>query len=217
MNAVQRGISLLVVEDHRAIAAALAGLLADEPDITLMGVATDVATAATMLQTERPAVALCDIMLDGLEAGFDLLQRFGGGDGTAFVMFSAYGFPSYYARAVEGGAAGYVLKTASMEDILAEVRRAASGRKVPLAETVRRARSAAPSPTARELEIIRLVVDGRQNKEVAAMLAVSVKTIESRLRLLFDRYDLQNRTELAALAHREGWLPRNSGGRGFSS
>lgn len=180
-----------------------------------MGVATNVATAETLLESERPAVVLCDVMLDGLETGFDLLERFGGHDGTAFVMFSAYGFPRFYARAVEGGAAGYVLKTARLDEILASVRRAASGRRAPVVGTLQRARLATRSPTARELAIIRLVVDGRPNKEIAVMLAIGVKTVESRLRLLFDRYDLRTRTELAALAQREGWHAADGRDREF--
>ena len=120
-------------------------------------------------------------------------------------MLSAHSYPSFYARAVQDGAAGYVLKTAAMEEIVGEIRRAAIGPRVHTSRTLERARQATPPPTARELDIIMLVVEGLPNKEVAVRLGMSVKTIESRLRLLFDRYDIQKRTQLAALARREGW------------
>jgi len=145
-------------------------------------------------------------MLDGSEAGFSLLQRFGGDGGTAFVMFSAYAFPSYYARAIEYGAVGYVAKTASVDEIMGAVRRAASGQRVPPAAAVRRARGATAVPTARESNMIGLVADGRHNDEIAAAMSVSVKTVESYLRTLFVRYGVSSRTGLASLAQHEGWL-----------
>lgn len=198
-------ISLLLVEDHPAIAQGLAALLADEVDVTVR-LATDLASAERVLAKERPRVALCDIMLDGSEAGFSLLQQFGGDGGTAFVMFSAYAFPSYYARAIEYGAVGYVAKTASVDEIMGAIWRAASGQRLPAAAALRRARGATAAPTARELEMIGLVADGRHNEEIAATLSLSVKTVESCLRTLFVRYGVSSRTGLASRAQHEGWL-----------
>lgn len=198
-------ISLLLVEDHPAVAQGLAALLADEGDLTVR-LATDLASAERVLELERPLVALCDVMLDGSEAGFSLLQRFGGVGGTAFVMFSAFAFPSYYARAIAYGAVGYVVKTASVDEILGAVRRAASGQRMPPASALRQARGATAVPTARELEMIGLVADGRHNEEIAATLSLSVKTVESYLRTLFVRYGVTSRTGLASLALHEGWL-----------
>ena len=198
-------ISLLVVEDHPAIAQGIGALLSDELDIDVR-VVTDVTAAAAILERDVPRVALCDIMLGGLESGFDLLRRFGGEGRTAFVMFSAYGFPGFYARAVQGGAAGYVSKTASADVILAAIRRAADGHPSPAPEALRRARSAIAQPSPRELDVLGLVAAGRTNREVGDGLHLSVKTVESLLRRLFDRYDVSSRTELVALARHQGWL-----------
>lgn len=202
-------ISVLVVEDHPAIAQGIAALLSDEPDIDVR-VVTNVASAAAILEGDVPRVALCDIMLGGLESGFDLLRRFGGEGRTAFVMFSAYGFPGFYARAVQGGAAGYISKTASVDVILAAIRRAAGAHPSPAPETLRRARSAVARPSARELQVLSVVAAGRTNRDVGDGLNVSVKTVESLLRRLFDRYDVSSRTELVALARHEGWLITDS-------
>lgn len=209
-------ISLLVVDDFPAIAHALAELLADEADLTV-DVATDAQTAALKLDRDHPDVALCDVMLDGQESGLDLLQRFGAKGGTAFVMFSAFGAAGLYARAVRHGAAGFVAKTADVDEVLAAIRRAAGDRRSPDPNMLQRARLAAPEPTAGELRVIRLVGQGRQNIEIAATLGLSVKTIESRLRHLFDKYDVRTRTELATFATREGWLSLGDGAAGISS
>ncbi|MEO6207734.1 MAG: response regulator transcription factor [Candidatus Limnocylindrales bacterium] len=198
-------ISVLVVEDHPAIAQGIGALLSDEPELDVM-VVTDVASAIAVLESEVPRVALCDIMLGGEESGFDLLRRFGAKGHTAFVMFSAYGFPGFYARAVQGGAAGYVSKTAPVNVIIAAIRRAADGHPSPAPETLRRAGSAIARPSPRELVVLRMVAEGRTNRDVADALILSVKTVESVLRRLFDRYGVSSRTELVALARREGWL-----------
>ena len=66
--------------------------------------------------------------------------------------------------------------------------------------------TAAPTLTGRELEVVRLVVDGRSNDEIGAALAITTKTVEGHLRRLFDRLAVQSRTELATRALREGWL-----------
>lgn len=198
-------ISLLVVEDHPAIAQGIAALLSDEPDIDVR-VVNDATAAASILERDVPRVALCDIMLGGQESGFDLLGRFGGEGRTAFVMFSAYGFPGFYARAVQGGAAAYVSKTASADAILAAIRKAAGDHPSPAPETLQRARSAITQPSARELGVLSLVAAGRTNREIGDGLHLSVKTVESTLRRVFDRYDVSSRTELVALARHEGWL-----------
>lgn len=198
-------ISLLVVEDHPAIAQGIGALLSDEPDIDVR-VATNATAAAAILERDVPRVALCDIMLGGVESGFELLRRFGGEGRTAFVMFSAYGFPGFYARAVQDGAVGYVPKTASADVILAAIRRAAGSHPSPAPETLRRARSAIATPSARELDVLGLVAEGRTNREIGDGLRLSVKTVESLLRRLFDRYGVSSRTELVALARHEGWL-----------
>ena len=198
-------ISLLLVDDFPAIARALAELLANEADFTV-DVATDARTAAQKLGRDRPDVALCDVMLDGHQGGLELLQRFGGKGRTAFVMFSAFGSAGLYARAVRHGAAGFVSKTADVDEVLAAIRRAAHDRHSPDPGMLQRASMAAREPTAREIQIIRLVSQGRQNMEIAADLGLSVKTIESRLRRLFVSYDVRSRTELSTFAGREGWL-----------
>ncbi len=200
-------IRLLVVEDHPAIAQGLAGLLADELDLILVGIATTAQDASAVLSSERADVALCDIMLDGRDDGFELLKRYGGPGQTAFVMFSAHAFPGFYATAHELGAAGYLLKTATIEEIVAAIRNAVSGDWKADPVVVQRARAARRRPTAAELLTIQLVSTGRPNRAIAERQGISIKTVESRLRGLFDRYDVASRTELAALARREGWLP----------
>jgi DNA-binding NarL/FixJ family response regulator len=198
-------IRLLIVEDHPAVAEGLAALLEGEPEVELVGTVIDPAQAAESIDRLAPEIVLCDIMFGGRRAGLDLLAGHGSGK-PAFIMFSAFGYPDYYVTALERGAAGYLLKMATIGEIMAAIRAVADGGRAFPADAMRMARSARRRPTPRQSEIIQLVAAGRTNDDIAATLAIHIKTVEGQLRRLFDRYDVTNRTELVMVAERQGWI-----------
>ena len=118
------------------------------------------------------------------------------------MVLTAYDYPQYAAAALRLGAAGFVLKTAPIAELIEAIRRAASGG---MAFGVR-PMGLMPVLTAREREVVLLVVEGRSNDEIGVALGITSKTVEAHLRRLFDRLGLQSRTELATRALREGWL-----------
>jgi two-component system response regulator DesR len=201
-----RPIRLVIVEDHPALAEGLAALVRGESGVELIGVASDRDSAAELISRNRPDVVLCDVVLDGERAGLRLLKELAGRPAPAFIMFSAYGYPDYYVTALEQGAAGYLLKMATIGEVMGAVRTVASGGRAFPSDVLRGARRARRRPTPRQREIIVLVADGRTNEAIAAALSVHVKTVEGQLRRLFDRYDVANRTELVRVAEREGWV-----------
>jgi DNA-binding NarL/FixJ family response regulator len=201
-----RPIRLVLVEDHPALADGLAALVRGEPDVELMGVAGDPDSAAELIRGGHPDVVLCDVVLGGERAGLRLLKELAGSPAPAFIMFSAYGYPDYYVTALEQGAAGYLLKMATISEVMSAVRTVAAGGRAFPGDVLRGARRARRRPTPRQHEIIALVGDGRTNEEIAQTLSIHVKTVEGQLRRLFDRYDVANRTELVRVAEREGWI-----------
>lgn len=205
-------IRLAVVDDHPAISEGLASFLAAAADIELVGAARDVPGARELIRTATPDVVLCDIELGGGDRGFELLEARHPREGAtpAVIFFSAYDFPAFRALAMERGAAGYLLKTAPVAEILEAIRIAAAGRTTFTSRDLRAARSALRRPSAREIEVIGLIVAGHSNDEIAAALAIGPKTVESHLRRLFARYSVYNRTALAMLALQEGWVDRPS-------
>lgn len=196
----------MIVEDHPAIAEGLAALLRGETDVELIGTAGDVDGASALITRNLPDVVLCDIVIGGERAGLDLLKRHAGRRKPAFIMFSAFGYPDYYLTALEHGAAGYLLKMATIGEVMGAVRTVAGGGTAFPTDVVRSLRRARRRPTPRQREIIGLVADGRTNDQIAEQLAIHVKTVEGQLRRLFDRYDVANRTELVRVAEREGWI-----------
>ena len=197
-------IRLAIVEDHPAIADGLTALLRGESDVTVVGTAPDGAAADRLIQTQAPDIVLCDIRLAGTVDGLELLARHK--PGPAFIMLSAYSYPSYYAAAVEHGAKGYLSKMASIEQILKAVRSVAAGGSAFPDDVRRLARTALRPPTPRESQILALVAEGQANSEIAERLSLRVKTVESQLRRMFDRYDVTSRTSLVRVAQRQGWI-----------
>jgi DNA-binding NarL/FixJ family response regulator len=127
----------------------------------------------------------------------------GGAQKPAIVVLTAYDYPQYAAAALRLGASGFVVKTAPVAELVDAIRSAASGG---LAFGRRPDPSAAAPVSRRELDVVRLVVDGRSNDEIGAALGITTKTVEGHLRRLFERLAVQSRTELATRALREGWL-----------
>ncbi|MEO8570994.1 MAG: response regulator transcription factor [Chloroflexota bacterium] len=192
------------MEDHPALADGLATLIRGSADVEVVGTAPDLARATALIERESPDVVLCDISLAHGDDGFDLVRRFV--PKPAFIMLTVASYPSYHVRAVELGAKGYLSKIASVDEILDAIRTVAGGSSVYPKDARQSADAALRLPTPRELEILALIVEGSSNVEIAGLLSIRVKTVESQLRRLFDRYDVTSRTALARLAVRQGWI-----------
>jgi DNA-binding NarL/FixJ family response regulator len=196
-------IRVAIVDDHPVVRDGTAALLATQPGIAIAGTAGSLEEARDLLATTYADVVLLDIRL-GTESGLNLLA--GTGDGAArpaIVMLTAYDYPQYAEAALRLGAAGFVLKTAPMAELLDAIRRAAGGG---LAFGVRPRAADRARLSRRELEVVALVVEGRSNDEIGAALGIGAKTVETHLARLFERFDTASRTELATRALREGWL-----------
>jgi DNA-binding NarL/FixJ family response regulator len=199
-------IRLAIVEDHAVMAQGLEALLEGEEDIALVGTANDLATGRALVARDDVDVVLCDIMLGGEQDGFSLLSSSTKGRRPAFIMFSAFGRPGFHARAIELGAAGYLNKLVSIEELTRTIRTVANGGRALSSIVLRSARAAPSAPSDRQLEVIGLVAEGHRNEEIARLLSIRVKTVEGQLRRLFDKYGVNNRVELVRLAEQQGWI-----------
>ncbi len=196
-----------IIDDHPVVGAGTAALLAVEVDLDVVGVAAslDEARATGLTDPGQVDVLLLDIRL-GTDSGLHGLPGAVGaahGPMPAVIVLTAYDYPQYADAALRLGAAGFVLKTAPLPELIDAIRRVAAGG---LAFAVRPSGIARWHLTAREGEVVRLVVDGRSNDEIGALLGIGAKTVETHLSRLFERFGLASRTELASRALREGWL-----------
>jgi DNA-binding NarL/FixJ family response regulator len=209
-------LRVLVVDDHPIWREAVAQDLAQD-DVEVVATAGTVAEALRRAKATRPDVAVVDLNLpDG--TGADVARALTQGDPPARVlMLSATGEPAEVLAAVEAGASGYLLKTASAEDLRTAIRRTAAGEAVftpGLAGLVlgayRRLEAVGPEDderprlTERETEVLRLVASGLATKQIATRLALSPRTVENHVANTLRKLQLANRVQLARYAVEQG-------------
>lgn len=201
-------VRVLVVDDHPAVIDSVVRVVAAEPDLEVSGSVRTIQAAVAAIDQLGPEldVVVCDVQMGGDAEGLRLLDRFGRAGHPRFVMLSAFDYPTLIRAAYERGACGYVIKTAELSEIVSAVRAVSRGETAFSTSALRSIAFAARRPSNREIEVLELVVRGAGNDEIARQLFLSLKTVESHLRRLFNRYGLMNRTELAVLALREGWV-----------
>lgn len=200
-------IGLLLVDDHPIVLDGLRAALERHEEIAIVGAVATLAMARERMVDPAVDVVLLDLRLpDG--SGTDLLREAQElPSAPAIIVLSSFMTPQYINAAITLGASGFLLKTASTEEIIAAVTVVADGRLAFSADQIRASRGARWAPlTSREHDIVAGVMAGRSNDEISADLGVARKTIEAYLSRLFIRFDVTTRTELGILAEREQLL-----------
>lgn len=193
-------IRVAIIDDHPVVREGTVALLGAQPGLVMVGAAASLEGAAPLLNPAAVDVLLLDIRL-GTDSGLTLLND--SAPRPAVIVLTAYDYPQYATAARRMGAAGFVVKTAPVAELVAAIRAVAAGGAGFHCDLDL---SAAPRLTRREREVVRLVADGRSNDEIGVALDITTKTVEGHLRRLFERLGTQSRTELATRAVREGWL-----------
>jgi DNA-binding NarL/FixJ family response regulator len=198
-------IAVALVDDHPVVTAGLETALRDIPDLDVVARGATAAEARQLLARDDIDVVLLDIRLpDG--NGMQVLAETVTEQRPAVLILSSFMTAQYVAAAVRFGAQGFLLKTAPLEELVAAIRHVAAGGSTFSAAELRQARAGLVTLTPREREVVRLVIEGRSNDEIAHQLGAARKTIEKHLLQLFERLGVASRTELAVRAEREGWL-----------
>jgi DNA-binding NarL/FixJ family response regulator len=197
------------VDDHPVASAGVSAGLMESGDIEIVGVARALGEIAPLVARVRPDVVLCDIQL-GQERALDVARHLGA-QAPPVIFFTSYEYPAYVRAAVESGAAGYVLKSAPIEEVIAAIRTVAAGGTAYASRHLRGARGAPRVPSDREQQVIALVSRGRTNAEIGEELGIDERTVESHLRRLFDRYGVDSRTKLVFFCAQNGWVDLGSG------
>lgn len=203
---------LLIVDDHEIIRMGLR-LMLEGTDIKIVAEATSAAEALAAVEKSRPDVVLMDIRMDGGD-GLNALGRMKLDHADLpIVLFSAYDNPTYIARAVALGAAGYILKSAPRERLIEALETAISGELAWTREELRRVTGALATPrlsqdievplTQRESEVLRQMALGLTNKEIAKMLAISYETVKEHVQHILRKIGVSDRTQAAVWAVRK--------------
>lgn len=215
-------ITIMLADDHTMMREGTRRLLEEDPQLTVIGEAENGVEAVALCRKLRPRVVVLDIAMKGMN-GFGvanaLLQSNENGlEGEewtpAILVLTAYDQVAYARAMLKMGVTGYWLKSARGSDIRAAVHDIAKGRRS-IAPEVRQmlldhtdelpTHNVEPL-TARELAVVRLIVQGYRNNDIAGQLSISVKTVETHLTSIYGKLGVQSRAEAIALAQQQGLL-----------
>jgi DNA-binding NarL/FixJ family response regulator len=207
-------IRVLVADDHPIVRAGIAGLLSAAADIEVVGEAPDGEAAVRLAREAEPDLVLMDLRMPGLDGAEATARILADRPGAKVLILTTYETDEHILGAIEAGASGYLLKAAPEDEILAGVRSVVAGETVlapsiaaKLVSRVRQgAASEVPSLSPRELEVLRLVADGRSNPEIARELFIGEATVKTHLLHVFEKLEVGDRTRAVTRAMELGLL-----------
>ncbi len=206
-----RSIRLLIVDDHPVVRAGLVGMLAAQPDFEIVGEAADGAEALVKCMELQPDVVLMDLRMprmDGVTAIEHIRRQW---PDIHVLVLTTYDTDADILRAIEAGATGYLLKDAPREELYRAIRAAARGQAVLAPPVAAKLMEQMRYPgeeriSARELEILTLVAQGKSNKEIARHLHISQATVKSHLLNIYGKLGVSDRTAAVTEALKRGLI-----------
>jgi DNA-binding NarL/FixJ family response regulator len=211
-------IRVLLADDHVLLRQGIRQFLEDEGDIEIIAEASDGAQALRQVEELRPDVAVLDIRMPevtGVEATRRIKARF---PKVRVLVLTAYDDDPYIFALLQAGADGYVLKTASADELVRAVRTVHAGESALSPEVASKvvqqmarggpagAAGQVESLTERELDVLRLAARGMTNREIGSDLGISHRTVQGHLASVYDKLEVNSRTEAVTEALKRGWI-----------
>lgn len=209
-------LRIVLADDHAVVRGGLKALIDAQPDMIVVGEAADGVEVLAQVREYAPDIVVMDLSmprLGGVEATEQLRAR---GESPRILVLSVHEDASYLRRVLEAGAMGYVLKRAAVEALITAIRQVAAGEVyldpalgTTLQTIVRGGELPLNTTTTlseRESTVLRLIAEGYSNKEIAAQLDLSVKTIETYKARAMEKLGISSRVEIVRYASVSGWL-----------
>lgn len=199
-------IRVLVVDDHPLLREGVAAVLATEPDMVLVGEASDGQQAIEQFRTHRPDITLMDLqmpLMDGCAAISAIRKDF---PAARIIVLTTYSGDAQARRAFKGGACGYLLKSMLRKELVETVRAVHAGRKrIPPEIAIEMAQHHDDDTlTSREIEVLREIAAGNANKNVAEHLSISEETVKAHVRSILSKLGANDRTHAVTVALKRG-------------
>jgi len=201
-------IRILCVEDHPVFRQGLRAMIESEPDMVMVGHASNAVEAIAQFRRHRPDVTLMDLRLPGANGTDVLISIRGEFPQARIIMLTTSDGDADIQRAMRAGASAYILKSMPMEELLGIIRSVHGGRRhIPPEVAARLAEHMGDDDlTARELEVLRLIRDGYRNKQIADQLFISENTVNFHIKNLMEKLRANDRTHAVTIALRRGLL-----------
>ncbi len=202
-----------IIDDHRLLRQGITRLLENEAGISVVGEAGDADEGLAMIERERPDVVVLDLSLpgrSGLDVLLDIQARF---DTVRVLVLSMHAEDTHGIRAIKAGAAGYLTKDAVADELATAIQRIAAGRRYitqsiaeHLADDLGKFHSEAPHErlSSREFEILLLIAQGKQPRDIAGILSIGERTVGTYRRRILEKLDLHSTAELVHYVLRHG-------------
>jgi DNA-binding NarL/FixJ family response regulator len=200
-------ITVMLVDDHHLVRLGFRRMLEDEPGLRVVGEASDGHEAVEKAAQLKPAVIVMDFALPSMNGAVATRLILKDAPGVAVLMLSMHSDLNYVRTCLDAGARGYLLKNAMDLELVDAIRKVAAGTQVldpRLGMIPGKAAPQSPALTTRELEVLQLIVHGKSNREIAAVLGLSVNTIAVHRANVMQTLGIHNTAELVVYAIRNG-------------
>jgi two-component system invasion response regulator UvrY len=205
-------IRVVIAEDHNLIREALSRMLSESGKIEVEGEAANGAAAVDLTKKFKPDVLLLDVTMPGKD-GIQALSELGEmGLPTKVIMLTMHEDEAHGVRAMRAGAAGYVKKSGNLDELIGAIEKVHAGEQVVPAEVeaaLARKRSEHPTQilSQREFQVMSYLAAGKTNREIAAILEISVKTVDTHRGHVLKKLRLRNNSDITRFAIQNGLLP----------
>lgn len=215
-----RKIRVLLVDDHAVVRQGLRALLEAEGDIAVVAEADNGRQAVAQTKRYEPDVVLMDVAMPGMNGVEATRQIVRNVPASKVLVLTSYGDDDYVAQLLKAGAAGYLVKQTAAADLLKAIREVEEGNQFFSPVIAKRLRQqdreafsggAARSGglTSREVEVLQLVAEGFANKQIAAELSISIKTVEKHRQQAMNKLNIHDIAGLTRYAIAKGWVERS--------
>ncbi|MBU7315356.1 response regulator transcription factor [Paenibacillus oleatilyticus] len=197
-------IRIVIAEDQRLLLGALASLLDLEEDMTVVGRANHGEDAVKLVRLHKPDICIMDIEMpgkSGLEAAEELK-----GCGCKVIILTTFARYGYFERALKAGVHGYLLKDSPSEELADSIRSVMAGRRIYASELVDEEAGEENPLTEREQEVLHLIADGKNTKEIASQLYITTGTVRNYISVILDKLGVSNRIEAIMRFKEKGWF-----------
>ena len=211
-------IRIVLADDHVILRQGTRQLLEHEPDIEVVGEASNGAEAVELVSKLEPDIVIIDVAMpgmNGIEATKKIKEIL---PGTKILVLTGYDYDEYIFSLLEIGAAGYLLKDVSGDDLVGAVRAVYQGEPVLHPAVMRKLMNRFKTPTTRqtetpidvlserEMEVLKLAVSGKSNKDIADALNISLRTVQAHMRSIFNKLGVGSRSEAIVSGLKKGWF-----------
>ena len=206
MNASTSPIRILTVDDHPIVRQGIAGLVGIQPDMTLVGEASDGREAIQLYRVHRPDVTLMDLQMPGMNGVDALIAIRNEFPEAKIIVLTTYAGDVQIIRAIKAGAHAYLLKNTLHKELLDTIRAVHGGKKALSPEVSYEIATHATDDTLTpaEISVLRLIAAGNANKQIADQLSVTEETVKSRVKCILSKLGANDRTQAAIIGLKRG-------------